>query len=151
MQLMSLGRAIGAVLPMVEPQAAQRGLDIRVDETPDYHAMGDPSKVEQILLNLISNAIKFTDRGGSIVIQQFVQDDAAGIRVTDTGIGIPGDKLQSIFEPFVQVGRTLTTPHEGTGLGLAISRDLARAMNGDITVRSVLGSGSVFELALKKV
>jgi PAS domain S-box-containing protein len=150
MQLMSLGRAIHAVLPMVEPQAAQRGLDIRVEATPDCHAMGDPAKVEQILLNLLSNAIKFTDRGGSIVIEQFVLDDAAGIRVTDTGIGIPDDKLQSIFEPFVQVGRTLTTAHEGTGLGLAISRDLARAMNGDITVRSVLETGSVFELALKK-
>jgi signal transduction histidine kinase len=65
-------------------------------------------------------------------------------------MGIPEDKLRSIFEPFVQVGRTLTTPHEGTGLGLAISRDLARAMNGDITVRSVLDKGSAFELALKK-
>jgi PAS domain S-box-containing protein len=150
MQLMSLGRVIQAVLPMVEPQAAQRGIDMRVDETPDYHAMGDPSKVEQVLLNLLSNAIKFTDRGGSIVIEQFVLDDSAGIRVTDTGIGIPEDKLRAIFEPFVQVGRTLTTPHEGTGLGLAISRDLARAMDGDITVRSVLDKGSVFELSLKK-
>jgi PAS domain S-box-containing protein len=150
MQLMSLERVIQAVLPMVEPQAAQRGIDMRVEETPNYHAMGDPSKVEQVLLNLLSNAIKFTDRGGSIMIEQFVLDDSAGIRVTDTGIGIPEDKLRAIFEPFVQVGRTLTTPHEGTGLGLAISRDLARAMNGDITVRSVLDQGSVFELSLKK-
>jgi PAS domain S-box-containing protein len=151
MQSMSLGRAIRAVLPMVEPQARQRDLNLRIDETPDHLATGDPAKVEQILLNLLSNAIKFTNRGGSIVIRQFIVDDFAGIRVTDTGIGIPADKLESIFEPFVQVGRTLTTPHEGTGLGLAISRDLARAMNGDITVRSALEGGSAFELALKKV
>jgi signal transduction histidine kinase len=151
MQSMSLGRAIRAVLPMVEPQARQRDLKLRIDETPDYLATGDPAKVEQILLNLLSNAIKFTNRGGSIVIRQFIRDEYAGIRVTDTGIGIPTDKLESIFEPFVQVGRTLTTPHEGTGLGLAISRDLARAMNGDITVRSALESGAAFELALKKV
>ena len=74
--------------------------------------------------------------------------DTPSIRVTDTGIGIPDDKLEAIFEPFVQVGRTLTTGHEGTGLGLAISRDLARAMNGDLSVRSTIEKGSIFELSL---
>jgi len=151
MQSMSLGDAVRTVLPMVEPQASQRGLEIRIEQTQDHCAIGDPSKVEQILLNLLSNAIKFTERGGSIVIEQFADGDRAGIRVTDTGMGIPLDKLESIFEPFVQVGRTLVTPHEGTGLGLAISRDLARAMNGDITVRSMLEQGSAFELTLKRV
>jgi PAS domain S-box-containing protein len=150
MQRMSLGKAIRAVLPMVEQQASQRDLELRIDETPDYEATADPSKVVQILLNLLSNAIKFTEPAGSISIQQFARDDHVGIRVSDTGIGIPEDKLESIFEPFVQVGRTLTTPHEGTGLGLAISRDLARAMNGDIAVRSTLEKGSVFELVLRR-
>jgi len=147
---MSLGGAIRAVLPMIEPQAIQRGIDLRVDATLDYDVMGDRAKVEQILLNLLSNAIKFTDRGGSIVIAQFTDDGVAGVHVTDTGIGIPEDKLESIFEPFVQVGRTLTTAHEGTGLGLAISRDLARAMDGDITVRSTPDKGSVFDVVFKK-
>ena len=150
MHPMSLGDAVRAVLPMVEPQAIQRGLQIRLEQTPDYRAVADIAKVEQILLNLLSNAIKFTERGGSIVVEQFERGDHAGIRVADTGVGIPADKLDSIFEPFVQVGRTLATPSEGTGLGLAISRDLARAMNGDITVRSTIEQGSVFELALEK-
>jgi signal transduction histidine kinase len=70
------------------------------------------------------------------------------LRVSDTGIGIPNDKLESIFEPFVQVGRSLKTPGEGTGLGLAISRDLARAMGGDISARSELGRGSTFTVEL---
>lgn len=150
MRPMSLGEAVRAVLPMIEPQATQRGLTIRIEPTPDYRAIADLPKVEQILLNLLSNAIKFTDRNGSITIEQFARGDHAGIRIGDSGIGIPADKLESIFEPFVQVGRTLATPHEGTGLGLAISRDLARAMNGDITVRSTIDEGSVFELALEK-
>jgi len=150
MQRMSLGKAIRAVIPMIEPQASQRELVVRVAETPDYEVIADPAKVEQVLLNLLSNAIKFTDAGGSVVLEQFSADGRAGVRVTDTGIGIPADKLESIFEPFVQVGRTLTTPHEGTGLGLAISRDLARAMKGDITVRSTMDKGSVFELTLER-
>jgi signal transduction histidine kinase len=68
--------------------------------------------------------------------------------VTDTGIGIPSDKLGAIFEPFVQVGRSLTRPTEGTGLGLAISRDLARAMGGDLTAESAIGEGAIFTLTL---
>jgi signal transduction histidine kinase len=72
----------------------------------------------------------------------------AELRVADTGIGVPADKLEAIFEPFVQVGRSLNSPGEGTRLGLAISRDLARGMRGDITVASTLGAGSTFTLAL---
>jgi len=72
----------------------------------------------------------------------------AEVRVIDTGVGIPADKLEAIFEPFVQVGRSLNSPGEGTGLGLAISRDLARGMGGDLTVESAPGVGSTFTLAL---
>ena len=73
------------------------------------------------------------------------------IIVRDTGLGIPADRLSSVFEPFVQLERRLTSNHEGTGLGLAISRDLARGMGGELTARSTLGKGSEFELRLKKV
>jgi signal transduction histidine kinase len=79
-----------------------------------------------------------------------MEDDRVLIRVCDTGAGIPANKLTAIFEPFVQLGRTLTSPHEGTGLGLAISRDLARAMGGDITVESEVGAGSTFMLTLPR-
>jgi signal transduction histidine kinase len=135
---------------MIEPQAIQRGIHLSVEESPDHFALADPSKVEQILLNLLSNAVKFTGQGGSITISHFTEDGWSTIRVTDTGIGIEAGKTESIFEPFVQVGRTLTAPQEGTGLGLAISRELARAMGGDITVRSTISRGSTFELTLKK-
>jgi signal transduction histidine kinase len=72
----------------------------------------------------------------------------ATITVSDSGIGIPADKIETIFDPFVQVRADLTRPHEGTGLGLAISRDLARGMKGELTAQSVLGKGSVFALTL---
>jgi len=111
-------------------------------------ARADRARVEQILLNLLSNAVKFTETGGTISLSCAQRGDTALLVVRDTGVGIPADKLDEIFEPFVQVGRSLTTPREGTGLGLAISRDLARAMGGDIMVESTLGVGSTFSVVL---
>ena len=102
------------------------------------------------MLNLLSNAIKFTKAGGSVTIGTRFSKDTASIFVADTGFGIPVDKLEMIFEPFVQLGRSLSSDHEGTGLGLSISRDLARAMNGDLTVTSVVGQGSTFTLTLPR-
>jgi signal transduction histidine kinase len=92
--------------------------------------------------------VKFTPAGGRIELHCGVSDDVVCLSVEDTGIGIPPDQLESIFAPFVQVGRTLATPKEGTGLGLAISRDLARAMHGDLTVDSQEGVGSTFTLTM---
>jgi signal transduction histidine kinase len=138
-----------AVIPMILPQAESKG--IAVSQNVEKHTMvhADRGKLEQVLLNLLSNAAKFTNRG-EIRVTSFVDGDRAGLRVHDTGIGIPADKLTSIFEPFVQVGRSLTTPHEGTGLGLAISRDLTRAMGGELTVTSEMGQGTTFSIALKR-
>ena len=144
----SLGAVLDNVIPMIEPQADTRHLTVHVDRSPSSLVLADQSKVEQITLNLLSNAVKFTPSGGRVTLQTFGDDSRAGIRVIDTGIGIPADKIESIFEPFVQVGRSLASPHEGTGLGLAISRDLARAMHGDLTVQSEVGVGSTFELTL---
>jgi signal transduction histidine kinase len=84
------------------------------------------------------------------VAKQAANAESIGIQVTDTGIGIPADRLSSIFEPFVQVHRTLCEANEGTGLGLAISRELARAMLGDLTVESEPGHGSTFALELPR-
>ena len=108
----------------------------------------DPDKLRQILINLISNAVKFTPAGGHIDVRCSRQKDAIGIEVKDTGRGIPPDKLEVVFEPFVQLDSGLTRTTEGTGLGLAISRGLARGMGADITVRSEVGVGSVFTLTL---
>ena len=113
-------------------------------------AWADAEKVRQIMLNLMSNAIKFTEPGGTISISCDSSDGHVQVIVTDTGLGIPADRLSSVFEPFVQLERNLGSNHEGTGLGLAISRDLARGMGGELSARSTVGEGSAFELRLKK-
>jgi signal transduction histidine kinase len=102
-------------------------------------------------LNLLSNAIKFTEPGGTIAISCIDRDDTVSVVVRDTGLGIPADRLSSVFEPFVQLERRLTSNHEGTGLGLAISRDLARGLGGELSAASEIGEGSEFDLNLKKV
>jgi PAS domain S-box-containing protein len=144
---------------LVEPQRLIKGitLEVRLPELTGgspVHVLADHDKLQQILINLLSNAVKFTPQGGRIVLELLSEPDAHGmavVRVTDTGIGIPADKLQAVFEPFVQIGRALNSPGEGTGLGLAISRDLARGMGGDLTAESTPGQGSVFTLTLKRV
>jgi PAS domain S-box-containing protein len=144
-------RALESVAQMIEPQARGKELRIGVDGCGDgIVAHADAAKVEQILLNLLSNAVKFTAPGGAISISCREDGDVVAIAVRDTGIGIPADKLEAVFEPFVQVGRTLTSLREGTGLGLAISRDLARAMGGGLTVASAPGAGSTFTLTLPR-
>jgi signal transduction histidine kinase len=109
----------------------------------------DRDKLQQILLNLLTNAIKFTGPGGELRVACTTEGDTVAISVEDTGIGIMADKLASVFEPFVQVDSTLTRTQEGVGLGLAISRDLARGMGGDLFVKSEVGVGSTFTLTLR--
>jgi PAS domain S-box-containing protein len=144
-----LAAVIGGVSQMMEPQAVAKGIAFEHGGCPrEARALADAGKVEQILLNLLSNAVKFTGGGGQIKLSCAVVADVVEIRVADTGPGIAEDDRESVFEPFVQLGRSLTSSHEGTGLGLAISRDLARAMAGDLRVDSVAGEGSTFILSL---
>ncbi|HZG41824.1 MAG TPA: ATP-binding protein [Longimicrobium sp.] len=110
--------------------------------------LADRSRLEQVLLNLLSNSIKFTPAGGRIEVACRVADGRAAVRVRDTGMGIPADKLEFIFQPFAQVSAGFTRTAGGTGLGLAISRDLARGMGGDLVAESTLGAGSTFTLTL---
>jgi PAS domain S-box-containing protein len=139
------------VTTIVEPQAASKGLTLELEERgAPVTAMADRLKTEQIMVNLLSNATKFTPAGGTITVSCRMTETRAVIRVRDTGIGIPEERLQDVFEPFVQLERTLVTAHEGTGLGLAISRDLARAMGGDLTAVSEPGKGSTFTLELPR-
>ena len=136
---------------LIEPQLREKDLGYVVrHEVENAVAIGDADKVRQILLNLLSNAMKFTPVGGNIDVVCRGDDDTISITVSDNGTGIPADKMQAIFEPFVQVGRDFTTPHGGTGLGLSISRDLARRMGGDLTAESDLGEGSAFTLSLRR-
>jgi PAS domain S-box-containing protein len=143
--------ALADLEPLVAPQLMERGLVYRYAAAdPRLHVRADAEKLRQVLLNVLSNAVKFTPQGGSVTVEAHADGDAVHVRVTDTGIGIPPDRLESIFEPFVQLGRNLSSRHEGTGLGLAISRDLARAMGGDLSAASTVGSGSVFTLTLPR-
>jgi PAS domain S-box-containing protein len=146
-----LSNVIEGVISLVEPQAAAKTISLETDRTDsNCLVLGDRAKVDQILLNLLSNAIKFTGPDGTVRVACSESVDTASIEVIDTGAGIPAEKLEAIFEPFVQLGRSLSSAHEGTGLGLAISRELARAMNGDLTVSSTEGSGSTFRLTLPR-
>jgi signal transduction histidine kinase len=155
-----LADVVTAVAPMVEPQLAEKGLRYDVRVANDIVVRADSDKLQQVLLNLMSNAIKFTESGGRISVDTGTRSDgtssaaenaaenAVFLRVSDTGIGIPRDRQETIFDPFVQIDRQRTNGVEGTGLGLAISRDLARGMGGELRVRSVVGEGSCFTITL---
>lgn len=136
---------------LVGPQLRAKRLRFSFGECDDRLVIeADRDKVRQILVNLLSNAIKFTPVDGSVDVECDADDGRVRILVRDTGIGIPAEKLHAIFEPFVQLDRSLTNVQEGSGLGLAISRDLARAMGGDLVVDSTQGSGSTFVLTLRR-
>jgi signal transduction histidine kinase len=147
-----LHEAIAAVEPLIEPQLGTRRLTYSFacdcDTSPVVRA--DRDKLQQIVLNLVSNAIKFTAPGGRITISCELDDQFVCTHVSDTGIGIAPERLDAIFDPFVQVDRALNRPHDGVGLGLSISRDLARGMGGSLGVESEVGGGSRFTLRLQR-
>ena len=148
---LALGDVVRDVVPIVEALAAQKGVRFEAAPVPELVGVGDADRVRQVLLNLLSNAVKFTATGGSVRLT--MEGDARVVRmhVTDTGRGIAPGELASVFEPFVQVARDRDrTTREGIGLGLAIARELARAMDGDLTVASEEGRGSTFTLALPR-
>ena len=143
--------ALGEVEAMVAPQMQAKALSYELCAPPtELAVLADREKLQQIVVNLLSNALKFTASGGRIAVSCVARDSSVEITVSDTGRGIPPDKLEVIFEPFVQVERALTRETEGSGLGLAISRQLARAMGGDLSVSSGLGVGSTFTLTLPR-
>ncbi len=133
-------QAAGQVQPLIE----SRGLEIRVDSGGRLGVKGDRRRLLQILWNLLSNAIRHTPTRGIISVSGAARGSGIAILVADTGVGIPGDQLERIFEDYKQVG----VAQEGTGLGLPLSRRLARLMNGDISVVSEVGVGSTFTISL---
>ena len=146
----SIRTVIDRALPMAEPQAAARGIKLNVNYAADCKYHGDEDRVVQIVVNLLSNAIKFTAPGGEITLEcDGVEDGQVFVRVADTGVGIPQEQLERIFEPFVQVANPMQAGTRGTGLGLAISQRFARLMGGELSVRSEVGKGSVFTLSLR--
>ena len=157
---LALEPLMAEVKAMLEPLLLQHTLTLDFDTTVvrlgsrNISVRADRDKVQQILLNLLSNAIKFTPAGGRISLSMGISPQlrsVAFIEVSDTGIGIESSKLETIFQPFVQlVSRPANRP-DGVGLGLSISRDLARGMSGDLVARSVVGEGTTFTLTLPLV
>jgi signal transduction histidine kinase len=138
---------------MIEPQLAARGLRYELNVPATLKAQVDREKIEQILLNLLSNASKFTLPGGCVTVEAAVapdDDEFVELKVTDTGVGIPKNRLDAVFEPFVQVESSHAARVEGSGLGLSISREMARGMGGDISAESTMGVGSTFAIRLRR-
>ncbi|HKW11599.1 MAG TPA: ATP-binding protein [Gemmatimonadaceae bacterium] len=146
--------ALASMADLITPQVEQKQLSYQLEPVdPSLAVYADVEKLQQIVVNLLSNAVKFTPAGGHIRVGARAlprETNLVEIRVRDTGIGIPKDKLQAIFEPFVQLDGGLTRTSQGTGLGLAISRDLARAMHGDLVVDSEEGEWTEFVLTLPR-
>jgi signal transduction histidine kinase len=136
---------------LMRPQMAHRGLEFRVDLcSADVAVLADPEKLQQILLNLLTNASKFTAAGGNVQMWCALSPESVRITVEDTGRGIAPEQVERIFEAFVQVDSRLTRTEEGVGLGLAISRELARGMNGEISLVSEFGKGSAFTVTIPR-
>jgi cell cycle sensor histidine kinase DivJ len=130
-------------------KARENGIDL-VTRAPDDlpHINGDPRAFKQIVLNLVSNAIKFTERGGSVTVSAVVEGSRLELRVTDTGVGIGPEDLKRIGDPFFQAGKTYQRRHEGIGLGLSIVKSLVSLHSGDMTVQSRIDEGTTIIVAL---
>jgi PAS domain S-box-containing protein len=145
---------VRSVVSVMHVKAEEKGIGLRVDfpEPLPAGVLTDPSRLRQIVTNLVGNALKFTQRGAVTVVlrmQHNAEPAQLLIEISDTGVGIAADKLDAIFEPFVQAEASTTRQFGGTGLGLAISRRFARALGGDVTASSVLGQGSMFRVTLE--
>ena len=136
---------------MIAPQAEGKNLRYQFDGCDrDVAVYADRDRLDQIVLNLLANAVKYTPAGGAVKVTVECDAETVTINVSDTGLGIPREKQQVIFKPFVQLASNADSSSSGVGLGLAISRDLALAMGGDISVSSEAGAGSVFTLSLPR-
>ena len=151
-QPISVDELAASVEAMITPLAATK--ELTYEWHPPAHplvALADPEKAAQVLLNLLSNAVKFTQPGGRVALAASAVDsgERIALHVSDTGVGIPTEKLETVFDPFVQLDTGYARQQEGTGLGLAISRDLARGMGGELSATSEVGHGATFTLTLR--
>lgn len=148
-----LNEVIDKAVDILAMRANEKGLELacHVDRNVPCHLVGDPTRLTQILINLIGNALKFTEKGSVVVRVTNDPDRIAGavrFSVSDTGIGIPTDQLVSIFDNFTQAHASTTRQYGGTGLGLAITKRLVQSMNGRIWAESIVGTGSTFHCSL---
>lgn len=150
MENIRVGELLDVVDSLSRPQIIEKGISYDCNDCDTKLVFrGDRQKVVQILINLLSNATKFTPSGGQIVMRTCLSTAGrADICVRDTGVGMTAEQVATVFEPFVQFDNSLTRQNKGTGLGMSISRDLARGMGGDLAVTSEAGVGTEFQLTL---
>jgi signal transduction histidine kinase/CheY-like chemotaxis protein len=153
-----LDETIKNVCQLLESKADEKSIYLKIDKIDDVPTFieGDQVRLNQILINLVGNAIKFTENGGvTIHVKKIIEDDqniTIRFNIKDTGLGIPADKIDSIFNSFTQASSSVTRTHGGTGLGLTISKQLIELQGGRVWINSILGKGSVFsfEIPYKK-
>lgn len=152
LQAVPLEEALQRTESLIEVRFEEEGLTYNRPSLPaDLQVRADPDRLQQILLNLLTNAIKFTPNGGAVSVTVEHDDENAHIHVADTGVGIPAEEQAHIFDPFIQADGQDIDTKSGIGLGLAISHDLATAMNGTLTVDSEEGEGATFTLTLPRL
>ncbi|MCA1658392.1 MAG: response regulator, partial [Verrucomicrobiaceae bacterium] len=142
-----LDSALHEPLELVRPLAQERDVRLNGASASGLYVRADRHRLKQVLINLISNAIKYNRNGGSVTLSSEKVEDRVRISIVDTGIGIPAERQSQLFIPFERLGAELSTV-EGTGLGLALSQRLVEAMDGTISVSSVAGQGSTFSIEL---
>ncbi|HUQ99822.1 MAG TPA: PAS domain S-box protein [Gemmatimonadaceae bacterium] len=146
-----LASALAAAEELVKPQADAKKISLSFERSDESILVrADRDRFQQIVLNLLSNALKFTPEAGTVKVTSSSTPEQVSVLVADSGVGIPADQLERIFDPFVQVQSGPTRTSDGVGLGLAISRDMARQMGGDVSAESRAGEGSTFTLTLPK-
>jgi PAS domain S-box-containing protein len=145
---LSMPEAARRAAVLVRPKMQEAGISFAAKGGEQTLARADGDRLQQILLNLLSNAIKFTPPGGRVEVSWEQHDDRVHLVVADSGVGIPEDQLEHIFEPFVQLEASAAVRAQGVGLGLAISRDLARVMDGDLTASRSADGGAAFTIDL---
>jgi signal transduction histidine kinase len=151
-QEVRVASVMASIEPMVATEIRRKGLTLRVvDGQPELSVLADPDKLRQVLLNLVTNAIKFTDASGSITLTADDAKDRVRISVTDTGIGIPTEQLARVFDPFFQVHQGATRKYGGVGLGLSIVREVVTAMQGDVSIDSAPGKGTTVSVSLPRM
>ena len=146
--------AVNAVMSMVEPQLVAKRLDSVADIPPDVQLVADPQRLHEILLTLLTNAIRYTEPGGHVMVDvgypEGMPEDVVMVRVGDSGCGIPIERQEEIFDPRPPARHPAESDARGSGPGLVVSRAWARAMGGDLRVRSDVDRGSVFTLKLPR-
>ncbi|GAH48423.1 unnamed protein product, partial [marine sediment metagenome] len=144
----SLDGVVREVVEPLSPMAGEKGLEVLTEVPEDITLFSDRRRIKQVLMNLVSNAVKFTDQGSVKIAARVPGDDNLEIRVIDTGIGIKKEDMDRLFEPFQQIGMPLTKSREGTGLGLYLTKRLVALLGGDISAKSEYGRGSEFSFTL---